>query len=307
MGYNTKVNRPNEDAMSRIFAKYPYSAGTAILRLAWQAGLLREELTELTWEQVSFLDHQIELPDRAVPLEPELETFLLNMHARWYRSSNYVVFSERFRKKMLPQAISRIARRLLDEEGQTEVRLVDLRHDYVIRQLERHPQAYVARITGVEVRTLQAHFLEYTEKQQVPPPKKEQPAGIDEFKLWKILQAEKDSPAGLALWLTWQLALTSGEIIDLVWEQVDFERHILHLPDRDVPMTTTINRMLEERNAVRTDDPHVMLSENARKPIDLSRLSRITRSALIRGGTGKHDHPGPVALREAKAAGRRHH
>lgn len=81
-----------------------------------------------------------------------------------------------------------------------------------------------------------------------------------------------------------QLGLTSGEITDLTWDQVDFERHLLHLPDRDVPMTAAVGRLLEDRSAARADDPHVLLSENAKKPLNLSRLSRITRSALIRGG-----------------------
>lgn len=282
---NYLVNRPDETAIRRILQKYPFDPEGAVIRLAWQAGLQREELTELTWGQVSFPGHYIEVSGRHIPLSEELEEWLLRMHEKWSRGSEYVVFSKRYRKRMAPQAISRIARRELDAVGQTEVRLVDLRHDFVIRQLQEHDWSYVARISGVEVRSLQQHFSDY-----VDTPKKEttaarnKPGPIDEFTLWKLLQAEKDTPAGFALWLTYQLGLSGNEIISLTWDQVDFAGNCLHLPDRDVRIGTTISNLLHHREGDRQYSNTVLLSVRAKKPIDISRLSRITRAALIRGG-----------------------
>ena len=132
------VNRPEEAAMRRLLERNPDNAAGAILRLAWLQGLLREEITCLTWDQISFLNRKILLPGRAAPMEAEMEEYLQQMCGKWSRVSEYVVFSERFRKPMQPQAISRAARRELDSEGQTVVRLIDLRHDYVIRQLQAH-------------------------------------------------------------------------------------------------------------------------------------------------------------------------
>ena len=68
------VNRPDPEAMGRILEQ----AGPegVVLRLAWQAGLTREEISALTWNQVSFLDNRLELPDRMVPLEPDLRAEL---------------------------------------------------------------------------------------------------------------------------------------------------------------------------------------------------------------------------------------
>lgn len=53
------VNRPDPEAMSRVLEQ----AGPEgiVLRLAWQAGLSREEISALTWDQVSFLDNRLEL------------------------------------------------------------------------------------------------------------------------------------------------------------------------------------------------------------------------------------------------------
>ena len=109
---------------------------------------------------------------------------------------------------------------------------------------------------------------------------------MDEFKLWKVLQAERDTPAGLALWLTWQMGLSAREIVDLTWDRVDLEDGTIRLRDRTVPVTNTVSRILTETLAARTaeDDPHVVLSPQTRRPLDLPRLSRLTRSALIRGG-----------------------
>lgn len=280
-----QVNRPDEAAMRRILQKNAANPEGAIIRLAWQAGLLREELTELTWSQVSFPIHMIEVSGRQVPMCAELEDWLWEMREKWGRVTDHVVFSKRYGKAMLPQAVSRIARRELDREGQTEVRLVDLRHDYIIRQLLEHDWSYVACISGVEVRTLQQHFSDY-----VNTPKKKTTAAkrklepIDEFRLWKILQAEKETPAGLALWLTYQAGLSGNEIVSLTWEQVDLSRNRIRLHDREVHLSATISNMLQSREADRQYSGKVLLSARAKKPIDLSRLSRITRAALIRGG-----------------------
>lgn len=269
--------------MRCLLEKNPANSTGAVLRLAWLQGLLREEITQLTWDQISFLDRQIVLPDRQVPFGDEMEPYLRNMHDQWARSSEYVVFSERYRKQMQPQAISRIARRALDEAGQQSVRLIDLRHDYIIRQIQEYGWIYVSHITGMEIRTLQIHFSDYVKNVKKAPARRETPQ-VDEFKLWKVLQTEKDTPAGLALWLTWQMGLTGNEIISTTWDQVDFRENVIHLADRDAALSSTVRRMLLDRKQDEAYDEHIFLSTKAKKPMDISRLSRIVRTALIRGG-----------------------
>ena len=280
------INRPDRETMVRLLAEHQMNPAGTVLRLSWLAGLSREEIAGLTWGQVSFQDAQLDLPDRSVPMEEELSSYLRRL---WEKrgSGAWVLFSERTAGPMQPESISRLARQALDAAGQKHVRLMDLRHDWILRQLESQDWATVARISGVEVPALQARFGPLVAAH--PPgarPKREAAGQVDEFKLWKVLQAERSTPAGLALWLTWQMGLSAREIVDLTWDQVSLEDGTVRLADRTVAITNAVGRILEGTRAARLpgDDAHVVLTAQTRSPLDLPRLSRLTRSALIRGG-----------------------
>ena len=281
------LNRPDAAALTGLLEREQLNVAGVILRLAWQQGLTREEIAALMWRQVSELDNVLRLPDRDVPLEPEVQEFLQRLKEEQNGQSLFVLCSQRTRKPIQPESISRLARQALDEIGQAHVRLMDLRHDWILRQLETQDWSTVSRISGVEIRALQARFSALT-AQHAPKahPPKAKGEKIDEFKLWKLLQAERHTPAGLALWLSWQMGLSAGEIAELTWEQVALEEGHLMLPQRTAPITKTVKSLLEQVWEERQpgDDPHVLLTAQNRRPLDLPRLSRMTRAALIRGG-----------------------
>ena len=272
--------------MNRILTQNSDNAAGVILRLAWQAGLLRDEIQRLTWAQIDFLDRRIVLPDRAVPISGELCVWLERLREERNRRSEVVVLSDRDQKPLTPQSISRLARTALDREGQTAIRLIDLRHDFILRQLEEHDWQYVSRITGVEAAALRVHFADHlTEKRVSTRIRRAEPAQIDEFALWKLLQAERASPAGVALWLTWQLGLQLEEIIALRWEQVDLDGETLTLPARTVPLTSGVLGVLRQlREETSAAAPSVLTAPRSGKPFDRTRLSKLVRAALIRGG-----------------------
>ena len=277
-------NRPDEAAMLRILERHPHSPEGAILRLAWLEGLSRSEITELRWDQVDFEGKAIQLPDRAVPLEPSTETCLRERHVRCALRDPHVVISERSKKPMPPESISRLSRLALDSEGQ-KVNLMDLRHDFVIRQLQTHDWPYVARVSGMAVSTLRDAFSPYLTKPAAP----ENPlAQRDEaeYLLWRVIQQEGSSPAGLALWMGWKLQMQPGEILNLTWSQVDLDRGLLRLSDREIPMGSRLSRLLGDVCDHRKDpaQDRVLLTPGTGKPMDLARLSTVIRTALIRGG-----------------------
>ncbi len=282
-----KNRRLDETALRRLLEQEQTGPEALVLRLAWLEGLTREEIAALTWDQISFLDNRLELPGRMVPLDQEMRAFLWKLQeareARGEPGDPHVLLSARERKPMRLESISRIARLALDRGGLKGVRLLDLRYDWIIRCLDRMDWPEAARVSGVEVATLQLRFSASAPARKAP---KSPAAQVDEFKLWKLLQAERDTAAGLAMWMGWQLGLQAQEMIALTWEQVDFQEGVLHLPDRSVTITSALRRILEEEHRRRDpeEDPHVLLTEQSRKPLDLPRLSRLTRAALIRGG-----------------------
>lgn len=277
------VNRPDEGAMEEALRENQSNAAGAVLRLAWQAGLLRDEIQRLTWEQVDFIDGTIVLNDRKVPMGQELAEWLRELRADREPGQESVVLSDRDRKPLTPQSISRLARAVLDKWGQTNVRLIDLRNDFILRQLEEHDWQYVSRITGVEAAGLNVHFGGYLEEKKISTRvRRERPAQIDEFALWKLLRAEGTSPAGVALWLTWQMGLRLEEIAGLRWEQVRGDR--LCLEEREVSLTAGVKKILDELALSEGREGYVLTVPRSGRPYDRTRLSKLVRSALVRAG-----------------------
>ena len=281
------VHRPDEAAVRRLLDKHPYDAVGMAVRLAWLAGLMRSEIVALRWGDVNFLNQELTLPDRSVPLSPELEGYLVRMSERMDWGSDYVLLSDRLHRPLQPQPVSHMVRKALDEEGQQEVRLIDLRHDFIIRQLEVHDWQYVSRITGVEAVTLDQHFAAYLPAGRVSTRiRAEKTPEVDELRLWRLLREEGTSAAGLALWLTWQAGLTLEEIAALTWAQADLDEGVLRLsPEKTVELSDALVSLLTElRQEGGGPADTVIRAPRSRAAMRPDRLSRITRTALVRAG-----------------------
>lgn len=269
-------------ALADYLPRHPHSPTGVILRLAWLAGLSREEICALTWDRVDLSAPALNLPDRIVPLDEGLLPCLEKRRELYSPRSPYVVLSDRSKTPLTPESVSRLARISFAELGHPEWKLMDLRHDFILRQIQASSWPYAARVSGMAAASLQTTFAGFVKS---AAPKEEKPP-LDEFALWKVMQAQRTTPAGLALWLTWQMDLQEREIVALTWDQVDLEEGLLRLPDRTLPLTTALWRILEDVRAARApgDDPHVLLTPRAGTPLDLPYLSRLVRTALIRGG-----------------------
>lgn len=279
------INRPEEAAMTRILERNARNAAGTILRLAWWAGLLREEIVALTWAQADLARGCLLLPDREVPLAGKLAEHLAMLRREREHPSEFVVLSDRDEKPLTPQSVSRLARRALDAEGQTSVRLIDLRHDFVLRALEERDWQEVSRITGISAAALNLHFGAHLEEKRLSTRvRRDGTAQIDEFSLWKLLQESRDTPEGVALWLTWQMGLRLEEIVALRWEQVDFEAELLRLTDRALPLTGGVLGLLRDLRAARPEDEFVLTVRRSGRPYDRTHLSRRVRAALVQGG-----------------------
>ena len=283
MGYTFK--RPDPAAMERILTRFPYSPEGAILRLAWLEGLSREEIAALTWDQVQFEDNALTLPDRTVPLAPSAEDCLRERYRLYAQRDPHVIISDRYQRPMPPESVSRLARTALDTEGQ-KVSLKDLRQDFVIRQLQTHDWTYAARVSGMAVSSLRGIFAAALWKGTAQTDDSQGGGDETEYILWRIVQQEGSSAAGLAIWMCWKLQMQPGEILSLTWDQIDLQTGLIRFPDHDIDMGARTQRMLSDVRARQKDAPtdRVFIAPATGNPIDQSRLSVLCRTAMIRGG-----------------------
>lgn len=283
---NIAVHRPNPEAMNRLLEAHCFDTVGGAVRLAWWAGLTRNEIAALTWGRVSFLNSEIELPDRRVPMPSELEEYLSQLSAKLNYRYQYVVLSDHRRRPVQPQPLSTLVRKAMDEVGQTEVTLRELRHDFIIRQLEQHDWQYVSRITGNEAVSLNQHFAPYitagTVSTRVCADKK--PLEIDELRLKKLLQEEGNSVIGLAIRLIWQVGLKISEAAELTWSQVDLNTNSIQIGCRAVSIPEELAALLRPLQAQSSPEDALLLTPRSRRPIKMDRLSRVVRAALIQAG-----------------------
>lgn len=275
---------PNGEKIEKFLNFYRCQPNALAISLAWRAGLNRQEISDLTWEQVDLERRLLRLPEREVPVCEALREYL----ARWEKYGRtelpYVMVSRRQKKHISPQGLSRLVKDAMAEMGQPEVGFVDLRYDFIRRQLLEHDWPYVLRITGVSLTTWRYELSGLFEVKQDTAPT--QDAKDEEYLVWKILQENKTGAAGIALWLVWQMRLSVAEASALTWEDIDFERGEIRLPDRTETMPRAVRDVLARERASRTeaDEGHVVLSPTARKAIDPCRLESVIRDLLVRGG-----------------------
>lgn len=274
----------NREILERLFTEHRGQIMEVVLRLLWNAGISPKEMQRLTWQDMAFEDREIVLPDRRVPMDEELYQCLGERYDRYLKSPGwpeYVVITDGRRSHMHHVSIYRAVRETLDRAGLPDLCPSDLVDDFIIRQLQTHDWPYVVRVSGISIRTLYTNYSEY-----LPTRLKNTKAEVDEARLWTLLQGEGPTPAGLALWMTWQLGMNLQEIAALTWAQIDLDTCCILLTDRVIPVDETLENWLLQLDAARAAeaDPHVLLTPRARTPFDPVRLGVVARQTLIRGG-----------------------
>ena len=303
-----QFHRPDAAAVEAALSGHDCRPAGMVLLLAWRAGLTRDEIHALAWDSVDLAAGLLRLPDREIPLEGRAAEALERWKSRSGDISAYVAVSPKYRTHLAPSSVSALARSALDAVGQRQVRLIDLRYDYIRRQIAAGGWAHALRVAGAGLanyRNALAAALcppetapenEGGEREQAPPP------ADGEYRLWQLMQRGRGTAAGMALWMLRQMALRPEEIAALTWDDVDLDAGVLRTGGRETAMTQGVRRVLAEEKARRAaeDDPHVLLSPRSRAPMNVARLCALVREALIRGGLEGYTAAGvrQAALRE---------
>jgi len=283
---NYAFNRPDREAMEHLLPCEYDSTSGVILRLAWHLGLMREEIHTLRWAQVDIDTAVVRLPNRSVPIPPELQSYLAQIKASRADCCDYVVISTRG-KPIAEQYISKLARQALDRAGQRDVRLIDLRHDYVVRQLQDHDWQYASEVAGIDLVSLRNHFMCYVQTENVrpQPAPADTPPAIDHEKVAQLIASEQYSPAATLICLSAKVGLSVGEMQNLVWQQVDLSHAAITTGDRTVPIPAdalAYLTKLKAHNDGRSD--YVIISKRAGKPLEPAYISKTARAALVSAG-----------------------
>lgn len=273
---------PDAAALEALAASLSPSPAAVVLRLAWNAGLTRSEICGLTWAQVDFSAMALRLPDRSVPLDAAAAELLRVRQRHSGRLQACVAVSDRRGGRLTPESVSHIARDALDSAGLQNVRLRDLRYDYILRQYREKGWAYALSVAGASAAACRAALG--IGNDSAPPAGPPDPAG-DRVKLWRILQSDKGTPAGLALCLASELGLRAADMCALTWEDVDLRRGTLTLRDRSVLLTPAVRRALGDLRAARDDgDSRLFRNERNGAPMTPAWLGSLVRVCLARGG-----------------------
>lgn len=143
------IHRPNPGKLNQLLQKERGETPAVIILLAWQLGLMRNEIQALTWEQVDFERKAVHLASRSVPLPDDVASILKELRAEQSYTSGTVIRSVH-NKAVKPEYVSMLARSTLTRYDMPEIRLMDLRHDFVIRSLQAYDLVEVAMLAGLK-------------------------------------------------------------------------------------------------------------------------------------------------------------
>ncbi len=276
---------PDEQAMHELLLREEFTPAGIILRLAWYCGLLRSELTLLTWQQVDLENNRLILPDRSVPLSHEMVDYLKRLSTSPRPDSDYVLVSRRGTAPLAQQSVSALARRALDSAGQSKVRLNDLRISYIVGLLRRYDWERVSYISGVDLPALQQHYAPYSGRERLTRGTKAALTPKLHGALSRFMDAEDTSLVGLALRFVWQLGVPISVLPLLRWEQIDFIRQTAIFRDREAPIPEDFLELLLRLRSARTDGSEsLLLNDRGGKPTDAFYIQKAVQQALIRAG-----------------------
>ena len=140
------LNFPDVEVLEAAFESDHSWPACFIVQLAWKMGLTREEIRDLTWDDVDLTQRTAQIDGRTIPIPNVLIPAFQDAHRQTGGIGN-VVRSIRG-KYLTSENISMNARKFLSNHGMDHVRLLDLRHGYILRSIDSLGPDETARRCG---------------------------------------------------------------------------------------------------------------------------------------------------------------
>lgn len=274
------INRPTSEGLESLLSAHQYDPVGRILRLALWAGLMRKEIVNLRWSDVHLQQGYLEVAQRQVPLSPPLWDYLSRCTGKHLE---YVVTSSRNFQGLSPQSASHLMRQALDSQGQTAVRLADLRSEYIIQALQTTPWEDVCQASGMGYGLLRANFTPYLPQKISLSAQTKQLTALDPVTMEPIIAQHPDTAIALAMGLAWYMGVTLQEMVALTWGSVDADANTLTLPNGVVALAPWVGNYLATLTPKAPDTP-LLVGPKSGNPLLPERISRLVRQALLANG-----------------------
>lgn len=246
-------------------AKQGLTSGAMALQLARYAGLTRQEIQCLTWEQVDLHQRQLQLPGRIIGLQEPLSTAL----AQWEGKAERWVLTGQKGQYSLP-SLSRLAAQTCEKLGLAEMGLAQLRHWYILEQLECRSWGNLCQELGMDEVVLRKAYGAH-----VTPPQEK--ALLEPARLEALFKTQPATLGKLAVGLAWLEGISPGQMRTLTWEELlsgQQERQ------RQQPHETLF-AMVE---ALAASNQQAFVFGQGQQPITAVALSRLARQCLVSHG-----------------------
>lgn len=272
------INRLDPAAMERLLQAHVYDPVGKILRLALWAGLMRKELVALQWADIHH--DYIEVAQRQIPLSPQLADYLTHATGKQYP---HVVTSSRNHAPLSAQSASHMVRLSLDTEGQTAVRLADLRSEYIITALQTAPWEAVCQASGMGYTALRENFAAYLPQKISLVTQPKEITTLDPQQIQTILDQHTDTAIVLAMSFAWHMGITLQEMHPLTWSAVDLDAGTLTLERGVLPLAPWVHTYI---NSMPVQDPavRILVGPKSGNPLLPERVSRLVRQLMLKNG-----------------------
>lgn len=250
---------------------------TLFLYLTWDLGLTPTEITLLRWEELDLSAGVLRVKGREVPVPPEAAAFFSALERR----GPYVAATRKSRGGPTNRiTVSRKLRFALDAAGLTEVEPKLLRELYILRQLDSLPIEAAARVTGLEVVSLQQLY-----RRRRHAPLRSQRRGrsreLDLSALNRALEREGDTLDCRVILLSWQGGLLLREMQALRWDDVDLAEGVWRVAGEARPIPPPLRPVLAQWQK---EGPGFVLRTQTGRRVELTFLSRRVSEFFIRYG-----------------------